>query len=124
MAYQIEWRKKGVLVRCSGSMDIQDIHEANGKLHGSSQFDNHLFQIWDFLNANLESITLDEMEEPAATDQVASTYAPNVKVAIVVRDPHSVKLMCHYAEKSGDYETDWKCQIFDTMAKASEWIGL
>lgn len=122
MAYQIIWENRGVFVDCSGKLTIQDIHEANGELHGDKRFDDHRYQVWDFLESDLSSIKMDEMEEPAATDLVASSYAPNVKVAIVVSESYAVELTSHYRATSLEDNSNWECELFKTMNAARKWI--
>ncbi len=122
MSYQITLKEKGTIVECSGTLSIQEINEANGLLHGHARFDEHTYQIWNYENADLSQITEDEMVEPAATDWAATISVPKMKVALVVRDDHAVKLCEHYIERSKEYTSKWECQLFDSMDDALEWV--
>ena len=103
-------------------MNIQDINDANGKLYGSAEFDWHTYQIWDFLDADLSQITEKDVDEPAATDWASGLSVPMIKVALVVRDDHAVKLCEHYKKKIRELGSEWECQLFDSMDDAHEWV--
>ena len=122
MAYRIIYSGRGSIVDCSGSFNIQDIHEANGVLHGHARFDEHTYQIWNLVNADLSQITEDEMNEPATTDLAAEISVPKMKVALVVRDDYAVKLCEVYRKKIRELGSKWKCQLFDSMDDAQEWV--
>ena len=124
MFHQITWEKDGVFVECKGDLTIQYIHKVNGLLHGDERFEGHKYQVWDFLNSNLSQITLDEMKEPAAIDLVASAYAKKVRVAIIVQEPHSVKLMRYYCDLCNEDDSQWRARNFDNSADANKWVGL
>ena len=64
------------------------------------------------------------MDEPVATDLVASAYADKVKVAIIVLETHAVKLMNHYCEETNDKDSDWDCKLFESSDGARNWVGL
>ncbi len=122
MAYQITYSDRGSIVECSGVFTMQDLHKANGALHGHERFEKHTYQIWNLLNADLSQITEEEMIEPAATDHAAELSVPKMKVALIVRDAHAAKLCESYRENIAEFGTMWKCQLFDSMNEAQEWV--
>ncbi len=122
MAYRIAYSDRGSIVECSGSLSIKDIHEVNGVLHGHARFDEHTYQIWNLVNADMSQITEDDMHEPAATDRVAEISVPKMKVALVVRDDYAVKLCEFYRKQIEEQGSKWKCCLFDSMDDAQEWV--
>ncbi len=122
MAYRITYTDKGSIVDCSDSFNMLDIHEANGILHGHARFDEHTYQIWNLLNADMSQITEDEMNEPAATDCAAEKSVPKMKVALVVRDAYAVKLCEFYKKTIAKFGSKWECQLFDSMNDAQDWV--
>ncbi len=122
MAYRITYTETGSIVDCSGAFNMQDIHDANGVLHGHARFSGHTYQIWNLLKADMSQITEAEMIEPAATDLAAEMSVPKMKVALVVRGDYAVKLCESYRESIGEFDSMWKCQLFDSMDDALEWV--
>lgn len=122
MAYQITYKERGSIVNCSGTLNIQEINEANGVLHGHESFDKHRYQIWNLLNADMSQITEEEMNEPAATDLAAGLSVFKMKVALVVRDNYAVKLCENYRNVVRELGSNWECQIFNSMNDAQKWI--
>lgn len=84
MAYQIEWTKTAVTVTLHGEINIEELDEANGKLHGDARIEDMKYNVWDFLDADLGPITKIEIEDTAAIDMVASRSVHKMKVALAV----------------------------------------
>jgi len=124
MLHHIVWDKGGVFVECKGKSTIQDIHEVNGLLHGDARFEQHNFQLWDLVNTDLSQITMEEMQEPAALDLVASAYTKEVKVAIIVTEPYAVKLIESYCEQCNEDDSPWEAQLFSNLEDATKWVDL
>ena len=122
MAYRITYTDKGSIVDCSGTLNMQDVHEANGILHGHARFDEHTYQIWNLLNADMSQITEYEMNEPAAIDCAAEKSVAQMKVALVVQNDYAVKLCEYYKKTITEFGSKWKCQLFDSMDDAQLWV--
>lgn len=121
MAYAVEWSGQGVLVTMTGTIDIEDLNEANGRLHGDPRFDGMRYQLWDLLGASLGSITRREIEQPSAIDLVAARMNAHVKVALVTASPHDVQLCEHDAARSSGQGSPWEIQILADLAAARAW---
>jgi hypothetical protein len=121
VAHDITWEKKGVTVCLLGEIDIHEINKANGELHGDSRFDEHKFQIRNFLEADLSSIPVKQAAYLAAIDLAASRYAKEVKVAIVTKNKHSIEFSKKYIERSKKLSIPWQFSLFDCMGDAIKW---
>jgi len=121
MAYTIEWSAAGVLVTMTGEVDIKELNEANGKLHGDERFDEMRSQVWDLLRASFTTITKREIEQPTAIDRVAARINTKVRVALVTTTPHDVELCEHYAERSAALGSTWEIRVFPDVAGARAW---
>ncbi|MBM4116720.1 hypothetical protein FJ251_03125 [bacterium] len=121
MAYQVAWSEQGVLVAMAGDVDIKELNEANGRLHGDPRFDGMRYQLWDLLGASLGSITRREIEQPSAIDLVAARMNARVKVALVTVSPHDVQISEHYAARSASLGSPWEIRIFSDLAAARAW---
>lgn len=121
MAYAVQWSEQGVLVTMTGPVDIKELNEANGRLHGDARFDAMRYQLWDLLGASLGSITRREIEQPSAIDLVAARMNAHVKVALVTDSPHDIQICEHYAARSASLGSPWEIQIFADLAAAQAW---
>jgi len=121
MTYKIDWEKHGTYVECSGAFDMAALREANGRLHGYPEFDDHRYQIWNLLDADLSGITRPEMVQPAAIDKVAERSAPHMRVALVVQDAYAARLCDAYIESAGALKSAWQCRRFEDVASARQW---
>jgi hypothetical protein len=121
MSHQITWESRGSIIECSGLFDIGELQEANGILHGHEGFDRHTYQIWDLLNADMSTISEEDMLEPSAMDDVASMSTPRMKIALVVNDDYAVKLCESYSKSIGEFNSKWECRLFDSMGDARQW---
>jgi hypothetical protein len=122
MAYTIDWRGDGVLVTMTGKVDIKELNEANGRLHGDERFDAMRYQVWDLLGASLAPITLREIEQPTAIDRVAAGINAKVRVALVTVTPHDIALCEHYATRSESLGSTWEIRVFPERVAAWAWI--
>lgn len=123
MAYEICFENKGVVVNFEGSITINEINEANGKLHGHKNFDSHKYHIINLLGVDLSSITEKEALIPAAMDWVASQTRSNIKVAILAEGIHEESLYLAYILQSRKMGTSWEFELFSNIKDAREWIA-
>ena len=122
MPYDIKFAERGSVICFDGSISIQDINGANAALYGSAEFDQHSYTIWDFLDADLSQISMEEVDEPAATDWASGISIPRMRVALVVLENHAVNLCLHYKKMIHELESGWECQLFDSMDDARRWV--
>lgn len=72
MLYYLNYKNNGFFLTHKGLITIDEIHEANGLIHGHEEFDSHKYQIINLLDADFSTINQSESIEPAATDLVMS----------------------------------------------------
>ena len=121
MSYQLSYSERGFVIRFKGKVTVEELNEANGKIHGHAGFDYHRYQIIDLLEADLSSVTEDDTKEPAAIDAIASLRKWNVKVALVVLQNDTLKTVNTYVEQARPLTPTWKFQIFSTFEDALRW---
>ncbi len=121
MSYEIRWEEKGTFTCLYGVITIEELEEANGKLHGDARFDNHKYQIWNLLEADFGSITEEEIELVAATDMASSISVPQMKVAIFAVDHHTLKIVNHYIKWSLELNPSWHFKVCTNIEEAEKW---
>jgi hypothetical protein len=124
LKYRITRKQRGYIIDLHSTISIQDLHLANGLLHGCQGFDESYYQIWNHANADMAQISVRMIEELAATDWAAGMSTPRMDVALVVDDHHSTSLCEHYIKKLRDFGCTWNCRIFKSMDEALEWANL
>jgi hypothetical protein len=120
MAYTIEWKKSGVQTSFYGNVTGAEILGHNRELHGDERFDSVRFIVGDFLDAQHVSITLEEVREIAALDNVAAQSNPRIKVAIVSISETIDTGGAVYKEDNVD--SPWETESFRTMEQALDWV--
>ena len=121
MSYHISYKNNGLFFTHKELITIDEIHEANGLLHGHEEFDSHKYQIINLLDADFSTISQSKSIEPAATDLVASKTKSNIKVALVVREAKAVNFCRLYISKSKQFDSPWSFKIFLDLESALEW---
>jgi hypothetical protein len=121
LLYYLNYKNNGFFLTHKGLITIDEIHEANGLIHGHEEFDSHKYQIINLLDADFSTINQSESIEPAATDLVASKIQPNVKVALVVREANAINFCKLYISESKRHASPWDIKIFSDLEGALEW---
>ncbi|PCJ98618.1 MAG: hypothetical protein COA45_07840 [Zetaproteobacteria bacterium] len=121
--YKLTWEDKGFLVAYYGMITGSDVDKLNRTLHGDIRFDNHKYQIWEFLKSDYSQMSIDDARTLAATDAIASRSTPNVKVAIIANDEHMSLIVKEYTKCMKEiFNSSWEIRLFDKMSSAREWI--
>ena len=72
MPYELSYSEQGICVHFDGNVSIEELNYANGEIQSHYGFDYHKFQLINFLDADLSSVTEEDAELPAVTDSAAS----------------------------------------------------
>jgi len=123
MSYYLSYKNNGYFLTHKGHITIDEIHEANGLIHGHEEFDSHKYQIIHLLDADFSTISQSKSKEPAATDLIASKTRPNVNVALVVRETNAINFCKHYISESKQGGSQWDFEMFSDLKGALEWCG-
>ena len=123
MSYHISYKNNGLFLTHKELITIDEIHEANGVLHGHEKFDLHKYQIINLLDADFSAISQSKSIEPAATDLVASKTKSNIKVALVVREAKAINFCKLYISESKQLGSPWVFKIFSDLENALKWIS-
>ena len=107
MSYCLSYKNNGYFLTHKGQITIEEIHEANGLIHGHEEFDSHKYQIINLLDADFTTISKNKSNEPAATDLAASKTRPNVNVALVARETNAINFCKRYISESKQRGSQW-----------------
>nr|WP_320010143.1 hypothetical protein [uncultured Desulfobulbus sp.] len=123
MSYELRYFNQGFHARFHGEVSIDELNRANGEMQGHFDFDHHRYQLIDFLDATLDSVTEDDAEFPAVTDSVASkTTRLCVKVAFVVTEAYALSLVHSYIQYARLFVPKWKFEVFPRRSSALAWV--
>ena len=121
MAYDVTWGKNRSLFTFHDEIDIDEVNEANGVLHGSKIYQNYHCSVWDFLNCDTSKIKRDEVKEPAYVGKAATLSVKHVKKALVAKDDYTLELCHEFAALFKMLEASAEVCIFDSMDAAQQW---
>ena len=123
MSYYISYKDNGFFLTHKDLITVDEIHEANGLIHGHEEFDSHKYQIVNLLDADFSTICQSKSKEPAATDLVASKTRSDIKVALVACEANAVSFCKLYISESKQRGSPWDFEIFSDLEAALEWCG-
>ena len=124
MKYKIQWQPKGTIVTFEGTVDIDDIMDANHVLNADERYYTHLYSIWNFCDCDLSTIQEEDLNRPVAIDYGASHSLGAFKQAIVVNDNFSYSMAQLYVDKCTEIELPWQFKIFNSLDDAIKWCSI
>ena len=88
---------------------------------GDARFDDHKYSVWDFRDADFSSITKDNAEMSAAISWAATKSVPEMKIAFIASNPHTIDIINHYIKRSLNHRSSWEFGVFISIKDAIEW---
>ena len=120
MPYTNNWESEGLLRVFTGKVSGDEIFHSNTELHSDNRFKNIHYIINDFSEITGHSIETGHTEIYASTDKMISHTKHSLKIALVVPQKHLLDLAKNYRELM--HEQKFKCDIFQTVKDAINWI--
>lgn len=124
MPYHFQYNEGGFYLTHTGLVKLSEINEANGLIHGHSEFDTHDFQLINLLGADFSDLGQSDAKIPGAIDAVASRMRSDVKVAILAIDHHTLCFCNEYIKAAKHYGSTWSFMLFEDPAEALEWLEI
>ena len=121
MTYNMIWYERGTCTTFSGKTTIEEVNEVNNKHYGDARFDKIRYQLYDFTDADLSAVTLDDTKYPAAFDTAATSYKPRFKAAMVVTDELGKSLCQAYIDYAKHLNNTWEMAVFESYNEAIQW---
>jgi hypothetical protein len=120
MACEIIWLDQGVLFRNSGTVDMQEVMDANNTMYGDIRYERIKFQISDYTEVTRNLLTGKEAEIIGTLDKSSSVWNTNMLNVVVTKDPEFIPIVKRYFARLSD--TNWECRIFGDLQEAYGWI--
>jgi hypothetical protein len=111
----------GFILTFKGDVTIQELNQANSAIHQHPNFDIHRYQIVNFLDADLSSVTENDGRIPAQLDSIAARKNENVNVAFVAQGAHTLRVVEGYLSAAQASNKKWKFRAFSTFVDALAW---
>lgn len=118
MSYKIEWEERGVYWEYSDSITGAEVIEGSTSIYGDARFDDLLYKLVDFSNANSIEMTQEEVEIIAYQHKAAVLSNRFIKNAIIIKP--GCKLASLFASFFKD--SKWEVELFDDIESARKWI--
>ena len=122
MPHKTLWKTAGIIWEFSGVLPLTEVAEVNAEFYSDPRSDDVRYQIFD--GTAIDTIVGSEQEAKmlAAIDGGASRSIPNLKVALVIKEP-MLELAEAYKENLSKFGSGWHCEIFYSMDKAKDWVA-
>ncbi|MGJ8591831.1 MAG: hypothetical protein ACSHXF_04750 [Aquaticitalea sp.] len=121
MSYKIDWIRNDVIVTFKGTVSLEELREADGKIYGNSKFDDLKYGIYDFTDTDVLEMTYEDIKFNAAVGKSASIWKPYVKLALVSQDDDITNLIMTFINLMKDYS--WDLNYFSELDGALSWVG-
>jgi hypothetical protein len=121
MAYKIERRKYGMVIRFSGVVTYEDVLRSEQEIHSDSNFTRLRYVLSDYTDAEYRGLTESQMRDINAL-RIGGHYSnPRIKYAFVSSNPTK---RAQVARTVADGHMLHEAATFDTFEQASDWAGL
>jgi hypothetical protein len=120
MTFNIKWDKKGAYIKFRGTVNAQDLIDANNYLISNANFEGINYQIFDFLNIEDFKITSFDISIVGVMDKSQSEFNKEMKVAILTQDDYVREITREYEELMEG--SNWTTKVFDNMTSAKQWL--
>lgn len=118
MSYKIVWEDRGVYWKYNDSITGAEVIEGSTSIYGDARFDDLLYKLVDFSDAESVEMTQEEVAIIAFQHKAAEISNRHIKNAIIIKP--GCKLASLFASFFKD--SKWEVEIFDDIESASKWV--
>jgi hypothetical protein len=119
MPYSIIWLNEVVIVKLSGDVSIEDLHNLRNSVGTAPQIDSIRKRVVNCLEANAVEASPSDVKIFANVDGPSSYLHNEIDTAIVAIDPQIRKQASLYVEEVANFP--WKTKLFNTLTDALSW---
>jgi len=122
MIDNVKWEENGVKVKYSKIFTFNDNLDSMSEIYCDSRSNKMKYVILDLSDVNKISLNDDDYRVLAGYDFIASKRIDNLKLAILIDDPHLEEDNNKFFRYFQKYDTSWECKIFFNMDELNNWI--
>jgi len=120
MPYEMIDEGVGLVFRFRGDIGIEELRTANEEGWEHPNWQNHRYQIWNYLNVDTLSLNVPDSLLFAKMDSVAFQVTLSMKIAFVTNNQQIIAICETYI---ADIDTEaMEARIFEDEAAARQWI--
>lgn len=121
MLKEFKYINMGLLFVLEGNVTLDDIIEANKKMVTHPNYNDIIFQIWDYRKVENVKVNTSDITTMVEKARQRRQELKPIKVAMVADKPFSYGISRMYAALSEN--SYWTFKICKTMAEAEEWVN-
>ena len=121
MPFKIKWEKQGSVTTYSGTVNIDEVFEADRYFNNDPRSDDAEYQIIDFSQAKPGIVDESRILHIAAMDYGVSHSIPQLNVAFITEDQYIKRLCNDYINMCKEMGIKWNFRIFSEMKSARRW---
>ncbi|MEX0289627.1 MAG: hypothetical protein AB3N63_03510 [Puniceicoccaceae bacterium] len=119
--YKVTKRKRGLYIQYLGKLSIEDALKGQAAFHGSENFDDQSYVIWDYRGCDISEITEADVDMLVA-HHIGATHTLKIhKVAAVGEGPRFKMLFEHFKARCEDSGSPWEICMFSSDEEAMKW---
>ncbi len=125
MEYKINWDGNNPIIRFTGEVNFDIIHQIGSEILTDDRFEFATYQIDDFSDATFNNLDIKDLRAIFTVDSAASLINDSLKIAIVLENV-SAELIENALETAGIYaelmkDSSWSVNIFQAYSEAEKW---
>lgn len=120
--YKIEWFEHGAICSFKGNVKLDGVLACDEEIFNSVRIKHTEYLVYDFSDAKLDNIELEEARLVSATDIVRSGELPNLLLVMIARDELSKYLCDYYIESAKKLDSSWQYKIVQELEEAQKLI--
>lgn len=120
LPYRITWEPTGAHLFFFGNVTGAEIRAAGDEAYGNERFDASRHLIFDFVEAEQVTMTVDDVRLLAAIDQAAAQTNPRIRQAIVSDSETIDTALSLYGSSAPDLPLE--SRGFRSLAEARSWL--
>lgn len=119
MSYTTIWKERGIIWSYSGVLTGAELIASNVEIYSDPRFDDLEYQIVDLRRVAEFRILQHHMKAVADLDALAAKQNPNIRVAVVTKEPTGHSITRTYLEEAP--EVHWETRVFKDYVEAKAW---
>ena len=121
-AYIIEWLQHGAICSFTGDLVLETVLNCDEEVFNSQKINDTKYLIYNFADAKLDNIELEEAQLVSATDIIRSGEVPSLLLLMIAKDELTKYLCEYYVESAKKLYSSWQFEIVQELEEAKSII--
>lgn len=122
MSYRTYWEKDGVHWIYTGSVNLEQIQQADDEVYTNPKFADVSYVIWDASAVTELDLSGFQVDIQVVRDISHTIDNDSILCAFVCHRPNLIGMAHQYIALASKLHSNWQFQVFDNLPQARKWI--